>query len=313
MSARSWSLPSPTAAPVGAGSPPPRRRRPWGKYPGRAQGSERAPSPFSRPSRAAAPRCGRDVRRNGRPATPLVALSRGERPLPAPPPVAAVARARAPPRGHDGEPGVLAAPATRREARPQRPHRGAHGPARRAGRGPARAGRRRRRRGPLPPGHRHRHLRRGRHGRGPQPQPGRRGRRVAGDARGARGRRPGRDRAGIRGPRRRRLGGAAAGARRARSRSTAWSWTPAASTAPLPRDLEPLLTEGDTLPGLVLAESSVPPEPDGAAPEVAEPTSIVPVPAARAVRGARTSATPRSGSSSRRSPSSGTRSSSAAW
>jgi surfeit locus 1 family protein len=45
-----------------------------------------------------------------------------------------------------------------------------------------------------------------------------------------------------------------------------------------PRDLEPLLAEADTLPGLVLAASSVPPEPDGAAPEAAEPSSIVPVP-----------------------------------
>jgi surfeit locus 1 family protein len=45
-----------------------------------------------------------------------------------------------------------------------------------------------------------------------------------------------------------------------------------------PRDLEPLLAEVDSLPGLVLAESSVPPEPDGAAPEATEPGSIVPVP-----------------------------------
>jgi cytochrome oxidase assembly protein ShyY1 len=45
-----------------------------------------------------------------------------------------------------------------------------------------------------------------------------------------------------------------------------------------PGDLEPLLAEGDTLPGLVLAESSVPPEPDGAAPEAADAGSIVPVP-----------------------------------
>jgi surfeit locus 1 family protein len=45
-----------------------------------------------------------------------------------------------------------------------------------------------------------------------------------------------------------------------------------------PRDLEPLLTEGGTLPGLVLAESSRPSEPDGAAPEAAGPDSIVPVP-----------------------------------
>jgi cytochrome oxidase assembly protein ShyY1 len=45
-----------------------------------------------------------------------------------------------------------------------------------------------------------------------------------------------------------------------------------------PRDLEPLLAEGDTLPGLVLAESSVPPEPGGATPEAADPGSIVPVP-----------------------------------
>jgi len=45
-----------------------------------------------------------------------------------------------------------------------------------------------------------------------------------------------------------------------------------------PKDLAPLLAEGDTLPGLVLADSSVPPEPDGAGPEDAEPGSIMPVP-----------------------------------
>jgi surfeit locus 1 family protein len=45
-----------------------------------------------------------------------------------------------------------------------------------------------------------------------------------------------------------------------------------------PRDLEPLLAEDGTLPGLVLAESSRPSEPDGASPEAAGPDSIVPVP-----------------------------------
>lgn len=44
-----------------------------------------------------------------------------------------------------------------------------------------------------------------------------------------------------------------------------------------PKDLAPLLAD-DTLPGLVLAESSTPPEPDGAASDAAEPDSIVAVP-----------------------------------
>ena len=68
----------------------------------------------------------------------LVALRRGERPLPAAAPVAAVPPARGAAGGHDGEPRVLAAPPARREARPQRPRsRPGRERARRPGRGPA--------------------------------------------------------------------------------------------------------------------------------------------------------------------------------
>ena len=45
-----------------------------------------------------------------------------------------------------------------------------------------------------------------------------------------------------------------------------------------PKDLEGLLAEEDTLPGLVLAETSTPPEPDGASPDAFETGSIVVVP-----------------------------------
>lgn len=46
-----------------------------------------------------------------------------------------------------------------------------------------------------------------------------------------------------------------------------------------PRDLAPLLEAGDVLPGLVLAESSSPPEPSGADDANANPTSLLTVPA----------------------------------
>ena len=45
-----------------------------------------------------------------------------------------------------------------------------------------------------------------------------------------------------------------------------------------PKDLEGLLGESGTLPGLVLAQTSTPPEPDGAPIDAAEPGSIVMVP-----------------------------------
>jgi surfeit locus 1 family protein len=45
-----------------------------------------------------------------------------------------------------------------------------------------------------------------------------------------------------------------------------------------PKDLEGLLGEPGTLPGLVLAETSTPPEPDGAPSDAAEPGSIIAVP-----------------------------------
>jgi len=45
-----------------------------------------------------------------------------------------------------------------------------------------------------------------------------------------------------------------------------------------PKDVAPLLGEAGVLPGLLLAQSSSPPEPSGAAPEEAGPDSIVPVP-----------------------------------
>ncbi len=45
-----------------------------------------------------------------------------------------------------------------------------------------------------------------------------------------------------------------------------------------PKDLEGLLAEQDTLPGLVLAETSTPPEPDGASPDAFDAGSIVVVP-----------------------------------
>ena len=45
-----------------------------------------------------------------------------------------------------------------------------------------------------------------------------------------------------------------------------------------PKDLAPVLGEADVLPGLLLAQSSRPPEPSGAAPEEAGPDSILPVP-----------------------------------
>ena len=170
-------------------------------------------------------------------------------------------------------------------------------------------GRRRGRRRPVPPGHRHRHLRRRRHRGRPQPQPGRCG--------------------------------------RAPGWSRRWRWTTAtrwacsggssslgadgaAVQAPAPEGevtveglvVDPGSFDGtapegprgrcsprtDTLPGLVLAETSTPPEPDGASPDAAEPARSWRCPRPSCPR-ARTSATRRSGSSSRRSRSSGTRSS----
>ena len=79
-----------------------------------------------------------------------------------------------------------------------------------------------------------------------------------------------------------------------------------------PKDLAPLLAEEDMRRGLVLAETSTPPEPGGASPDDVEPGSITVVRRPSCPR-ARTSATPPSGSSSRRSRSSGIRSCCAGW
>ena len=148
-------------------------------------------------------------------------------------------------------------------------------------------GRRRRgRRRPLPPGHRHGHLRRRRHGRGPQPQPGRRGRGVAGHAAGAGGRRPG---GGAPGVRRAWTPTASAvrraGARAATSRSRAWSWTPAASTARPRRTSSPCSPRTTRCRGWCWPSRRTRPSPTGPSPEAAEPGSIVAVAPARAVRG----------------------------
>ena len=131
--------------------------------------------------------------------------------------------------------------------------------------------------------------------------------RLAGHAAGAGRRRPGGRAPGVRVARRRRRRRAGA-APEGDVTVEGLVVDPGSFDGTAPKDLEgPAGRVGDTLPGLVLAETSNPPEPDGALDRRRRRRARSSPCRRPSCRRARTSATPRSGSSSRRSPSSGTR------